>query len=192
MAKLILGIGIPGAGKTTALKNFANKHNYAYISADEVRKSLNISPEDPRVASDNALTQNMWDEIRRLTATSLKGGKTVVLDATFARLDLRREFIELAKQNGAHKVQGVFVDTPTETAWERVTGRENGHRKDDEHVITRDVFDKRVQDLKNDPPILEDGFDTVFTLDEYEKLHTSELAKRNGNNELLARTIRRI
>ena len=169
MKKVILAIGVPGSGKTTVLKNFAQNYHYAYLSADELRIEMNIAPNNPLISSDNPMTQGMWDEMRHRLAQYLKEGKTVVVDATFTRADLRQEFVELAKRNGAQKVQGVFVDTPSELAWER---NEQRDRK-----APREVFDKRVHDLRENPPSLEDGFDSVFRLDEYQKLLQTEVAK---------------
>jgi len=37
MKKVIMGIGIPGSGKTTILKEFADKNGYEYICPDDIR-----------------------------------------------------------------------------------------------------------------------------------------------------------
>ncbi len=168
MIKLILGIGIPGSGKTTVLKAFAEKYNYVYICTDDVRSGLNIASNDPLAATDNPVTISMWDTIRQRTKEALKQGKTVVVDATFTRLELRREFIALARENGAQKIQGVFLDTPSQIAWERTKQRE---REVPEHV-----FKKRVESITNDPPKTIDGFDAIFTIKQYENLLTAETA----------------
>jgi predicted kinase len=44
MSKLILGIGLPGSGKTTALKPFAEKNGYIYISPGDIREELSVVP----------------------------------------------------------------------------------------------------------------------------------------------------
>lgn len=170
MTKLILGIGIPGSGKTTALKAFAEKYEYEYICADDVRLELGVSPDNPLIASNNSLTYWIWNEIRDKMKNALKQSKTVVVDATFASLDLRKEFIELARENGAEKVQGVFLDTPSEIARERSDGR---GRK-----IPEEVFNERVKKIKENPPSIKDGFDAVFTIKEYEDLFKAETINR--------------
>lgn len=166
MKKIILGIGIPGSGKTTVLKKFAEKYDYKYICADDVRSDLGIDHNDPLIASDNQLTLSIWDKIRKQVTQTLAEGKTVVLDATFASLELRREFIEIAHQNHVEKVQGVFLDTPSKIAWERSEKRD---RK-----VPRHVFDKRLRDLKDNPPQTNDGFDAIFTINEYDNLFKTE------------------
>ncbi len=162
MIKLILGIGIPGSGKTTILKAFAEKHNYTYICTDDVRSGLHIASTDPLAGSDNPVTISMWDVIRERTKEALKSGHTVVLDATFTRLRLRQEFIKLARENGAEKIQGIFLNTPSEISWER-----SKHR---ERQVPEYVFKERVESIKKDPPIIEDGFDAIFTIKQYENL----------------------
>jgi len=162
MKKLILGIGIPGSGKTTVLKAFAEKYNYKYICTDDVRSGLNIPSNSPIAGTDNNVTISMWNTIRELTKESLKEGKTVVVDATFTKLELRKEFINLARKSGAEKIQGIFLDTPSEIAWDRSRQRE---RKVPEHV-----FRERVASIEKDPPKIEDGFDAICTIKEYDDL----------------------
>ena len=170
MIKLILGIGIPGSGKTTILKTFAQKHNYEYICTDDVRSGLNIASNDSLAASDNPVTISMWNAIRERTKEALKQGKTVVVDATFTKLELRKEFIDLARENGAEKVQGVFLDTPSEIAWQQSKQRE---REVPEHV-----FRERVKSITENPPKVIDGFDTIFTINEYKNQSKVETENR--------------
>lgn len=46
MSKVIVGIGLPGSGKTTALKPFADKNSYIYICPDDIRAELTGNPAD--------------------------------------------------------------------------------------------------------------------------------------------------
>lgn len=59
MQKVIIGSGIPGAGKTTILKKFAEKYGYTYISSDTIRTELTNDVND---MSKNDLLEN---EIKR-------------------------------------------------------------------------------------------------------------------------------
>src|SRR5882724_942983 len=159
LTKLIMGIGLPASGKTETLERFAAKYDYAYISVDNVRMGLGIADHNPK-------TERAWDEIRRRTAEFLEQGRTVVLDATFTSQELRREFLDLARKNGAERIQGVFVDTPSEIAWQR---NENRERK-----VPEFTFQQRVHALRNFPPGVQEGFDALFTLNEYQKLIETE------------------
>jgi predicted kinase len=56
MKKLILGIGIPGSGKTTVLKKLANDYNYSYICPDDIRFELTLD------MSDQSRNKEVWRE----------------------------------------------------------------------------------------------------------------------------------
>lgn len=46
MIKVILGIGIPGSGKTMALRKIADDYNYGYICPDDLRFEMFHEIED--------------------------------------------------------------------------------------------------------------------------------------------------
>lgn len=128
MPKVILGIGLPGSGKTTALKPFAEEYSYTYISPDDIRAELLGN------AADQSRMREIWDEAYKRTAEALSAGHTVVFDATFAKGHERRDFIKFVRANGAEKVQGVFAAVPLEIANERNRSRE---RVVPDHAMTR-------------------------------------------------------
>jgi len=167
MPKLIMGIGIPGAGKSTVLRSFAEKYGYEFISMDDVREKYDLPEGQPA-------TEREWYEIGSRMIESIKGGKSVVVDATFAD-DIRQRFIGFARENGVQKIQGIFLDPPTEIAWARNLARD---RK-----VSREVFDKRAQSLKDAPPEMTDGFDALFTLDENGELKEAQIPK-DGEREI--------
>jgi len=169
MAKVIIGIGVPGAGKTTVLHKLADEYGYTYISPDDLRKEFGSE------ASDKARNKEIWLEAYSRVRNSLENGKSVVFDATFASQGLRKSFLDIARTYGAEKIQGVYVSTPTEIARERNLGRE---RQAPEHV-----FDSRVSMLKENPPEIEDGFDSLFTVDAYQRLYHSEMLHAKDGEE---------
>lgn len=160
-----MGIGIPGSGKTTALKPFAEKNNYSYISTDEIRKEL--TGDD----SDQSKNKEVWEEAYKRVVESLNKGESVVFDATFAKDIQRKEFIDFARKSGADRVQGVFAAVPFEVANERNKLR---NRVVPEHAIMR--MDEM---LKENPPIIEDGFDSVFDINELQELERAEIEIKN-------------
>ncbi len=159
MAKLIMGIGLAGAGKTTALEGFAKRYGYTYLSTDNIRAAFNIQQGE-------ASPQSVWDEIRRSLKEHLSTGKSVVMDSTFVTGPDRRAFIEFAREAGAEKVQGIFLDTPAEIAWQRNIERER--------QAPREMFESRRKDLEAEPPAVEDGFDALFTLDQFQEMVRAE------------------
>jgi len=154
-----MAIGLSGAGKTTALESFAQKYGYRYISTDNVRSDLNI-------AHGETSSPSVWDEIRRRIKQSLGDGETVVMDSTFVTGPDRRTFIEFVRGCGAEKIQGVFLDTPAELAWKRNSERERS--------VPTDIFESRRRDLEAEPPHPGDGFDALFTLNEFQEMIRAE------------------
>ncbi|MEN9405644.1 MAG: hypothetical protein RLY47_603 [Candidatus Parcubacteria bacterium] len=161
MAKIIMGIGIPGSGKTTALRPFAENNAYTYISPDDIRAEF----------TGNTLNQSknkeVWQEAHRRVAESLEKGETVVFDATFAKDFERKSFIQFARKHGAEKVQGVFAAVPFELANERNAAR---GRSVPEHAVSR-----MHEMLTDNPPVVEDGFDSVFDINELQELERAEM-----------------
>ena len=164
MKKLIIGIGIPGSGKTTVLKDFAKKWEYIYICPDDIRAEMTGDP------SDQSKNKEVWDEARKRVQDHFQKGDTIVFDATLANQEQRKEFLAFARKNGAEKIEGIFLDIPLELAKERNEGRK---RKVPEHVL-----EKMDESIRNFPPEIEDGLDALFTLDENQKLVETEMLKR--------------
>lgn len=106
MTKVIMGIGIPGSGKTTILKKVANDYGYSYICPDDIRLELTGD------INDQSKNKEVWEESYRRLEKNLKEGKTVVFDATFAKVSTREECINLAHKFGANKIQGIYIDSP--------------------------------------------------------------------------------
>ena len=165
MKKIIMGVGIPGSGKTAVLKSFAQKNSYTYICPDEIRFALTGD------SSDQTKNREVWDLAYSRTEEALKRGKSVVFDAVFAYESQRKDFIEFAKNNGAEKIQGVYIKTPLEIAKERNANRER--------QVPEQVVEKMNEVLESKAPNIEDGFDSIFVLDENQKMQSVEL--RNGS-----------
>lgn len=156
MGILLLGIGLPASGKSTLFEAIAPIFGCVYLSVDEVRAELGVSHDNPVVRSDNQITIHIWDVIRERTRMTLSQGKSVIVDATFAKKELRTEFAELGRNAGATIVVGVFFNTPVDLCWQRCLLRE---RK-----VDRAVFDDRVRQFEENPPQVEDGFDYLISV----------------------------
>jgi predicted kinase len=166
MSKLILGIGLPGSGKSTALKPFAEKYGYAYISPDEIRAEVSG---DASIQTD---MRQVWDIVHERTAQALEDSKKVVVDATFVKGWERRAFIQFARDHGAKWVQGVFAAVPLEITNERNNDRDRA---------VPDYAMERMNDFLSDEiPAVEDGFDSVFDINEFQELERAELLMDEG------------
>jgi predicted kinase len=163
MQKAIIGMGIPGAGKTTLLKKLAQEHHYTYVSPDVIRQELTGNE------IDQTRNREVWDETYRQTYRAISRGETVVIDATFLNRDQRAEFIAFLRNHKVPKIDGVFIDAPPEVAKAR--------NRERTRAVPEYVIDRMQEQLEAAPPTIEDGFDALFTFDEYQKLLISEREK---------------
>ncbi len=150
MTKVILGIGLPGSGKTTVLKPFAKEYSYTYICPDDIREEMTGD------AADQSKNREVWNEAYARTSRALSEGKTIVFDATFVKGHERRDFISFVRKHGATKVQGVYAAVPLEIA-----GQRNRQR---ERVVPESTMQKMNIFLKDQPPVVEDGFDSIVDI----------------------------
>lgn len=158
-----MGVGLPSSGKTTTLKDLADKHGYVYASPDMVRREL-LGNE-----GDQSRLNEVWDIVHTRVAEALERGETVVLDSTHVNVEMRRNFIQFAKDHGAEKVQGVYMNVPLEIADERNQKRER--------VVPRFDMERMNKMLEDAPPRIEDGFDSLFSLNEFQQLEEVGISK---------------
>jgi len=169
-----MGIGIPASGKTTILREFAQKYGYDYIGLDDLRLEIygkieyETSPENEEWKKRNKET---WEEVKKRVQESLLMDNTVVLDATFSTRRKRKDFLKFIRENGAEKIQGIYVDTPEEIARERNLKRER--------IVPEEIVDKIVSEKEE--PKIEEGFDGIFTVDEYQNLVQAEIVRGEGS-----------
>lgn len=147
-----MAIGLPGSGKTTVLKPFAEKHGLAYISRDDLREEI---LGDVHNQSANKV---IWEEANRRTAAALAAGTGVVLDSTFVERWKRLDMLEFLREHGATHLIGVYADVPVAVAKERNRGRAV--------VVPDSVIERMHGELTKNPPRLEEGYDRLITLDE--------------------------
>jgi len=160
MKKLILGIGIPASGKSSFLEPFALQFGYKYLCIDQIRAELGVERDDPSASSRNPVTFEVWDIVRertRLYLQSSENTKGVIVDATFVNLFLRKQFISIGHEYEV-KVTGFFMNTTPEVAWNRNLLRE--------HPVPETEFWDRIERLKTNPPLIDEGFDSLFILNE--------------------------
>jgi predicted kinase len=147
---VVIGIGIPGAGKTTRLSEFALERGLIRLSPDDIRERL---LGDYRDNSQNSLVwQRLYSQIRAV----LRGG-SVIVDGSGTNPMYRRQDIELYRSWGAERVIGVVFVAPLEVALARNAQRAK--------PVPIEGIHHFYELLTSYPPSLEDGFDEVIVVD---------------------------
>lgn len=114
-AKLILIAGLPGSGKSTVARTFAQKYGATHFNSDQVRRELGLWG-SYRPSDKLAVYEALLDRAEEALAV----GKTVVVDSTFFKAALRRPFVELAENQGV-VVKWVLVTASVEKLRLRVS-----------------------------------------------------------------------
>lgn len=162
MKKLvILSIGIPGSGKTTALSALSRKYRLCRVSRDDIRQEWFGNPH----------LQERKDAVRREAERrmmdALANGDPVVLDSTFVDAPDRRRNIQKARESGAERVIGIIFTTSLSRA--RANNRQRTFRVSDQ------VIERKHQKLLQDPPKRSEGFDALYTSEQLDLLEQGEL-----------------
>lgn len=92
---LLLIAGLPGSGKSTVARIFAEQYGGVHISSDSTRKAMNLrghfDPDDKK-----KVYLAMLDKAR----TALLAGQNAIVDSTFIYADVRNAFESVARACG--------------------------------------------------------------------------------------------
>ena len=150
MTKLILLIGLPGSGKSTLAKQLLTEcPQMRLISTDFIRGQLFGSEaiQGPWLL--------IWRELEQQLQQAITADQGVILDATHAQRENRREVITLARNCGFSYIMGVWVKTPV---WLCLTRNQKRIRQVPEDIILR--MHRQIRDA---PPSLEEGIDELIS-----------------------------
>jgi predicted kinase len=181
MKNVIITIGIPGSGKTTATESLVQKYQLSRVSRDEIRKELFGNPfqqaEDveawkkaehdlgePLVSE---LKMQVWKEAECRTRAALEADCSVVIDGTFSERRKREEAIRTARENGAERIIGLYFPIDVDSAKARNKSRE--------HSVDDAVIEMMYRQLQQEPPHVSEGFDAMYTVEQIAELEENEL-----------------
>lgn len=150
--KAIIGIGIPGSGKTTYLKPFAEREGLVYVSADDIREEVNGDASDQ--SNHTAVMRVFHDRVREGVST-----KGVVLDMTYSRKRDRLQAVEFCRTHGATEVIAYWFNTPVAIAKQRNSGRSR--------VVPERALEAMAHRLQLTPPSLDEGYDRMVVIENY-------------------------
>lgn len=112
---LLLMLGYPGSGKTTAAKTLCQLTDAVHIWADDERAKRFTQPTHSRTET-NALYAALNEQVRQLLQT----GKSALFDANFNRYRDRQRLRRIAASCGAQTII-VWMRVPETTALQRAT-----------------------------------------------------------------------
>lgn len=92
---IIIVIGLPGTGKTTFSRGLAHHLNALHLNTDIIRDQLDL-----RGQYDRKTKNRIYKTMEEQAATALQEGKIVVLDGTFYKQKLRKNYITFAQKLG--------------------------------------------------------------------------------------------
>lgn len=134
--KAVVAGGLPGAGKTTVLREFAGIElsDYLMINPDEIKAAMarhGLVPDVPGLSPMEAseLAHEESSHVaRRLARIAQADGRNVVWDVTMSRADAAEQRIKDLRAGGYARIDGVFVDAPADVAIARADARHReGH-----------------------------------------------------------------
>ena len=139
-SKLIVAVGLPGSGKSARLPAAA-------LSSDRLRLELSGNEADQRINS------RVFAELRKQAAGSVRVNPVTWIDATNLTRRERRQWILLARENGA-SVEAWYFDVPLAVCKARNAARTR--------VVPERVLNQMAARLV--PPSLQEGFNHVEVL----------------------------
>lgn len=134
----LMGIGIPGSGKSPFLREHADTLGGLYLSAGN---------EDSEA----------WEELRDCASDALYEGQSVIIDAIHLDPEQRSKDVRLYRTVGAKSVIGLLFTIDFASAWERVQSTERS--------VSYPDMRRMHNALLKHPPTLDEGFDQVMSID---------------------------
>ena len=141
-------VGVPASGKSTLAKRLARSKNALVLSTDTIRTILYGNPE----------IQGNWQDIERvlhnLLLKCVSQNKSVIVDATHTLKAHRKTLLTLS-----NKINWtcIYLKTSLDTCHKRNLKRSR--------TVPKTVIDNMYQNLLNEPPTLNEGFNHIKTIE---------------------------
>lgn len=141
--KLIMMVGVPGAGKTTVAKKVVDK-GFHYLNADQIRAELYGSE------GEQGDKEQVFGIFFERLEEALKQGQSIIIDNTNLNPRQREPILERAKRYGYLDVQLWFLDVPLSLCLARNQNRER--------VVPEEIVTNMYNELnKNGRPKRSEG-----------------------------------
>lgn len=144
-----IGIGVPGAGKTSLLQPLAEEMGAFYVEPAEIRRR-NINKGVP----EEELRKRTNKTLYFLAKKEFSNHGSVIVNAVHSHPEARKSRIENMRRIGAQRVIALYCDVELETAYNRLAGS---------RISTEELISMH-RELTNYPPSITEGFDQVFRI----------------------------
>ncbi|MES0490002.1 MAG: AAA family ATPase [Leptospirales bacterium] len=150
----ILVMGKVGTGKTTVARYIADSFTIPHLNSDYIRKSLaQLDPYKPSCEEARKelyspeQTQKTYNSLLQKTVQTLKQGSPAVIDATFSKKEVRKNFMEAFHKEG---FSCIIIETTTnsEIIESRLKHRPNEKNNTSDATHT----EKELMDASYEPP----------------------------------------
>lgn len=148
MADLFLMSGVPGAGKSTFLKNRIKKDTSVVISRDVIRFSI-VKPEEDYFSHEDEVLAIFWKQINE----ALAAGKNVFVDQTSLTPKARKWLLQHVE--GYDHANLIWIDEDIQTCLER-----NEMRRGTRAYVPRSVVCRMSEQFIE--PSLDEGFYRIY------------------------------
>ena len=148
MANLYLMCGVPGAGKSTFLKNHIKKENSIIISRDKIRFSI-VKPDEEYFSNEKEVVKIFWEQINKALAEN----KNVFVDQTSLTPRSRKWLLQHI--TGYEHASVIWIDENLETCLKRNEERRGTRSYVPENTI-HIMYNQFVE------PSLDEGFTCIF------------------------------
>ena len=130
--KLIVLVGISGAGKSTFADKYLSEHpDTKYLSSDKLRAAIG------KDESDQTVTHIIFPIIKRNTEEYLKAGKNVMIDATSLNPRERKDYLDAARKYDVDAIAYVFERTKEELMANQEKRKAGGGRRVPDEILDR-------------------------------------------------------
>ena len=130
--KLIVLVGISGAGKSTFADTYLKEHpDTVYLSSDKIRGIIG------KDESDQSVTPQVFGLIKRNIDQSLLAGKTVMVDATSLNPRERRDYLDAARKYDVDAIAFAFERTREQLISNQEKRSSSGGRRVPDFVIDK-------------------------------------------------------
>lgn len=142
----VLGVGLPGLGKSEILRPYADSVGASFLSAADMRRSVN-----------GGMTRRpVWNMLHDRAGELLRAGESIVVDAGHTNHERRGKEILEYRRLGALSVIAIEF----QAVLEELAGRDVKSLTG----LTYRALEEMCIDLSLHPPSVEEGFDEVVRI----------------------------